>query len=610
MKGESHPDYRTLTFSDCELLYWNGQIRHLKVGGIQVVNAIYATVRDRDWGTVPYKVVNETLGERMDGFSISMVLEFREHDIVFNAEINIKAANGEFIFSMDGSAMSNFQRNRIGLSVLFPIGECKGLPVEVLHTDGTSSKGVFPESISPHQPFQNIRSLRWEPSTSLHAELLFDGDIFEMEDQRNWTDASYKIYGTPLSEPFPVHIGKGSRISQTVTLTLSGNTGYELPDQECHTLQIDPSIKESIPGMGTGRSSEDALSPEEAELLKRAGFNHYRVELWLGGSRWQKILKHASHEQKMLGWPLELVLHFTENSHRELKTFLDQFYQQPVPLKHILLFDHEHLSGKALLGEVVPGLRQAFPFVPIGGGTDANFAELNRNHPKAEQLDFIAYTICPQVHASDDLSLLENLEAQSETVFTAKELFGLPVSIPAITLSQRFNAVASSNDKRKHEAPPPLSPDRRQGTPFAAGWTVGSLKQLIFSGAESLTYFETTGARGILNKKKSNDMLSPLFHIFREVLAQGYSHVVSATSSAPLLFDGLMLTGRSPDKLIIINHTTEEQQISISGIKGEIFQAFQLIEAAWSEQRIEALDLQQFTLKSLAIYKFFINSTG
>ena len=26
----------------------------------------------------------------------------------------------------------------------------------------------------------------------------FEGDLFEMEDQRNWTDASYKTYSTPL----------------------------------------------------------------------------------------------------------------------------------------------------------------------------------------------------------------------------------------------------------------------------------------------------------------------------------------------------------------------------------------------------------------------------
>ena len=27
----------------------------------------------------------------------------------------------------------------------------------------------------------------------------FEGDLFEMEDQRNWTDGSFKTYSTPLA---------------------------------------------------------------------------------------------------------------------------------------------------------------------------------------------------------------------------------------------------------------------------------------------------------------------------------------------------------------------------------------------------------------------------
>ncbi len=39
-----------------------------------------------------------------------------------------------------------------------------------------------------------------------------------MEDQRNWTDASYKTYSTPLALPFPVEIRAGETVEQTVTL--------------------------------------------------------------------------------------------------------------------------------------------------------------------------------------------------------------------------------------------------------------------------------------------------------------------------------------------------------------------------------------------------------
>ncbi len=33
--------------------------------------------------------------------------------------------------------------------------------------------------------------MAWEPAAGIEATLQFTGEIFETEDQRNWTDASY-----------------------------------------------------------------------------------------------------------------------------------------------------------------------------------------------------------------------------------------------------------------------------------------------------------------------------------------------------------------------------------------------------------------------------------
>ena len=37
-----------------------------------------------------------------------------------------------------------------------------------------------------------------------------EGDTFEMEDQRNWTDASYKTYVRPLALPWPYTLAGGA----------------------------------------------------------------------------------------------------------------------------------------------------------------------------------------------------------------------------------------------------------------------------------------------------------------------------------------------------------------------------------------------------------------
>ena len=70
----------------------------------------------------------------------------------------------------------------------------------------------------------NLRSLSHEVLPGLTATVCMEGDTFETEDHRNWTDASYKTYCTPLGKPFPAEVKKGTRIRQAVTLTLSGAT--------------------------------------------------------------------------------------------------------------------------------------------------------------------------------------------------------------------------------------------------------------------------------------------------------------------------------------------------------------------------------------------------
>ena len=58
-------------------------------------------------------------------------------------------------------------------------------------------------------------------------------------------------------------------------------------------------------------------------------------------------------------------------------------------------------------------------------------------------MDVLAYSVMPQLHAEDDLSLIETLEAQGETVRTA--LFhsgGKPIAVGPITLRPRKDAPA------------------------------------------------------------------------------------------------------------------------------------------------------------------------
>lgn len=593
--------YKKITSGELEMLYGHGAIRQLRLGKVQLIAAIYCAVRDKNWGTIPFSVLSEDMIEDDQGFSVHLEMEFRAGDIIYHASIRIEGKDNSLIFTFDGKARSSFLKNRIGLCILHPVKECIGKPVEIMHPGGSTSVGTFPVMISSNQPFANLAGMKWEPSPDVQAELQFTGDIFETEDQRNWTDASYKTYCTPLSEPFPVKIEKDSTVHQSVSLTVHSVEESGTPDPvDIHTLSIRPGVSRPMPGIGMGRSSRDhSLSEEEYNLLKEIPFHHYRVELWLGKAGWPDTYQEALKEQHILGWPWELVLHFTINHMDEMEEFLTGYIQAPAKISHILIFNKESLSDDALLCQVVPGLRREIPETPIGGGSDAYFAELNRKHPDADFLDFISFTICPQVHAFDKLTLVENIAGQPDTVKSARKIFHKPVSVHAITLKQRFNIVATDKGENDNTFP---QADERQSTRFAAGWTLGSIGQLAKAGTRSLTYFETRGPLGIMECSGLKCYCFPLYHLFWEILRGDFNQIAECTSSDPLQFEGLLLEGTENSKLLLANYTEKLIRIRITGTKSKPGNIRELTPEGWGIIRANDVDPTDFPMKPSGIF--------
>src|SRR5262249_32439416 len=133
--------------------------------------------------------------------------------------------------------------------------------------DGSMETGVFPESIAPHQPFLGMRAIAHEllpasgDAPALWANVRFEGDIFEMEDQRNWTDASYKTYCTPLALDYPLPIAKGPRVAKSVPLTREAIRPSHTPPP--------PVVEEREGVFAVPRSSEPLTFRRLAEGAKR-----------------------------------------------------------------------------------------------------------------------------------------------------------------------------------------------------------------------------------------------------------------------------------------------------------------------------------------------------
>ncbi len=187
-----------------ELVFQAGDLRAIRLGEVEVWRRVYVAVRDRNWDTIPIRLSEVRIEQDDRSFVVTFKAEHCQGpvDFTWNGTI-VGEASGTITYQMDGRARSSFLRNRIGICVHHPIVECAGRSCEVVHSDGTTERGAFPDAISPHQPFKDIKAIAQEVVPGVRAEVRFEGEVFEMEDQRNWTDASFKTYSTPLATSVP-----------------------------------------------------------------------------------------------------------------------------------------------------------------------------------------------------------------------------------------------------------------------------------------------------------------------------------------------------------------------------------------------------------------------
>lgn len=487
--------------------YDSGTVRLFRIEDEEVLRMIYAGLRDADWNTASLVRTNESITDHGDSFQIRYDWQSIHSPIAMTGHLTIEGTvDGSLTVDFHGQAQADFYRNRIGLCMLHPVEGLAGQPVWIEHPDGNTSEAVFPSLISPTTPFLNIRGMRWQMASGQPFRLTYEGDVFETEDQRNWTDASYKTYSTPSALPIPAFVPAGTIVTQRVR--------FERLPQNL-TGPITPSTASyALPRLGLGARADGVpLTANEADRLKACAIAHLRADVFFTNPDWTTGLMRASRDARLLGVPLELALFFTDTPAADAEA-LAAFVQAEQPaIWAMALFEASHWrTTAALLDAVLTHLRTAFPKVLLGAGTDANFVEINQHRLSYDRVDFVTYSVNPQAHLTDSRTMLENTAAQADTVATARVFSGgKPIHISPITLNPRFNPVAQDAAATLAGHPVPRV-DPRHHTTFCAEWTARSLATLTRAGAASVTYFETHGPRGLLDE--TTDF--PVLQLFRQ----------------------------------------------------------------------------------------------
>jgi hypothetical protein len=560
-------------------------LRRLRLGDHEVVRALYAAVRDENWATITPRVTLREHEVKSDSFRLAFdgMCQRGGIDYFWRGEVTGNST-GSIRYSFDGEARSEFLRNRIGICVLHPITECAGRPVAVAHTDGATEQGSFPRDISPHQPFFDVRGLSYEvANTGITAELEMTGDTFEMEDQRNWTDASFKTYCTPLALPLPHRVQPGDRVRQSVTLRLTGKVRPVLPVLAGRPPQLSIATTPAMAPVPLGlclASHGRALTPREIERLKALRLGHLRVDLRLDDPGHPAQMERATAEAAALAVGLHVALTLCDHCEAPLAALAEQLARlRPPVLLWIILHDSENPTSERTVQQVRPILQKIAPTALYAAGTRDFFTEVNRVRLQPGATSSVCYSNNPQVHAFDHTTLIENLAGQVYNVESARHFTPRPVVVSPITLRIRQNtAAASERPGALTELPGDVDP--RQLSLFGAGWTLASIARLSATGfVHSLTYYETTGWRGIMETEAGSPLPSafpsepgvvfPVYHVLADIGEYPTTRLYPTNSSHPLIAEGLTLVNQAGQRRVLLaNLTTEPQELKIKSGSG------------------------------------------
>jgi D-apionolactonase len=538
-------------------------LTHVRLGGFEIVRRIVISVRDVNWDTLEPDVHSCSV-VTADG-RVESHLEGRHvaGDIDFRWRLSIRIdVSGTLVYEMEGEAASQFLYNRVGLCVLHPVATCAGAQFRS-HSKSAVESGVLPVDIAPQVVVDGIAvplfpacdALVLKPPGGGEISFAFEGDLFEMEDQRNWTDDSFKTYCTPASLGGPHKARAGQRFHQRIEVAASGFDIRVSEPEQAVTVTLGQPSGTSMPPLGLAMGSDgEVLTSDQATALRRLGLAHVRADVKLDPETLDFRLGRAIEICNQLDTALELALHLEPTDERLLEHVEQLLRRRPdTKIARVLAFHRTaksetptETSSPALINLVGKHLGD---LAPVGGGTNMDFAELNRRRPDAATSPIVAWSTNAQVHASDDASVMETVRGQAATVVTARGVYpSHTLAVGPITLRPRFNPAATGPPIARDPDALPAHVDPRQPTQFAAAWTAASIAALAGAGADSLTYFELVGPAGVIGDQ---NLRYPSFKVFEALTPLRGESLIACIVSQPEEVAALAI----PNYLLLANLT-------------------------------------------------------
>ena len=566
-----------------------GNLRYIRFGGLEAIRAISYVVRDQYWGTFNPRIEDFEVEEAADSFTVSYLGICSDGTQSFRYRARITgAADGSLSFEAEGTPDTDFLTNRTGFVVLHPVAGVSGRPVEVTEVGGGVVDTVFPAEIDPKQPIMEIRALTHQVAPGLRVVCTMNGDTFEMEDQRNWTDASYKTYVRPLDLPFPYTLPAGETLTQSVTLAFEGAAPAVHGSGEAEPIKVSLGDAEAtLPRFGMAleaRHATAALDRQDGLSALTPDFLSLYLDTRQAGA--ERALRAFKGLAEGLGAEaaLEIVVAGEAPPEEELGTVSGWAKAAGLIPASVAVTPAGDL-GFVMPGSVFPdttefhalfaAARNAFPGARIGGGNFVYFTELNRKRPPFGALDFVCHGTCAIVHAADDRSVTETLEALPSIIRSGRKLFGERCyRIGPGSIGSRTSPFGNEPPTNPEAARMTMTrADPRQRGLLGAAWHLGYAARMAEGGVDEVILGAPLGAFGLLHHKMDYRQpwydeaggFFPAFHVMRGVYAASGAERLATEVSAPRDLQALAFQTAGRAQLWLANLGGETRRVEIEG---------------------------------------------
>ena len=540
-------------------------VRNVRYKNVQIIDLLYTAIRPWDWSTLDPDQHSEDVKVTGDICVITIKDSFAGA-LDAQTEITISKDN-KFTVAYELRGLAEYSVNRWGICFCLNSADWMGSTVK-----SQGNEYQLPAAISPQRVVDGVtqglfpaaNEMLFAATDQRSIKVVSTGKVLEAEDQRNWTDNTYKIYSGSLSEPRPFVTSAGSLWQQSVTFEISP-PNKQVPDgSKIIVNEID-----SLPSIGL-QFNTDSLLPLDAlnNALFLLDIDHIRINE-------ESLTAQKINTVSTNGLIVEAALlssHSGDQLHRDIEHLNKQ-----IPAGSRILIQRE---GREIveIGDL-PKNQSLSSFIP---GTDAYLVDLHRK--KYQFGESISYSMVPTVHSSDVETIFKTLYTQRESIQFAQEFLAQQVLISPITFSTRGNPeTVHARDQRINFANPEMA--LRIRTIEGAAWTLGSIFALASAGAYSGTWHELFGEFGIIYPDGDAIKFSPTFHA---LAALGAHHAHEITIATSLDNSWVAFENREAKKIVVTSLRPWAIEITANVLAG--YETIQSLRASEAEKASQIMD--------------------